>query len=53
MKRYRKAIVAAAGVIALAVMRAYDIEVMGLESIVLETVVSALTAFGVYQVPNA
>lgn len=48
MKRYRKAVVAVIGVAALAVLRHFEVEVFGLESIVLELVVSALTAWGVY-----
>lgn len=49
---YRKALAAVIGVTALLALRYLDIEILGLDSVVLELVVSALTAFGVYQVKN-
>lgn len=52
MNRYRKAIVAVVGVGALLALRIYEIEMIGIDAVVMETIVSALTAFGVYQVPN-
>ncbi|MFC6487379.1 hypothetical protein [Nitratireductor sp. GCM10026969] len=53
MRKYRKAIAAVIGVSALAVLRQMEVDVFGLDHVVLELVVSALTAWGVYQVPNA
>ncbi len=53
MGRYSKAIVAVIGVAALFAMRHYEVEVPGLDSVVLELIVSALTAAGVYQIRNA
>lgn len=53
MKRYRKLAAAVIGVGILVVMQNYDIAVPGLSGIVSDLVVGALTAFGVYQVPNA
>ncbi len=50
---YRKAVAAVIGVSALLSLRYLEIEFVGLDSIVLELVVSALTAWGVYQVPNS
>lgn len=52
MAKIRKFIVALAGVAALFALRYYDVSIMGLDSVVLELIVSALTAAGVYQVPN-
>lgn len=52
MAKYRKFIAAAAGVTALMALRYFDVEVFGLDAVVLELVVSALTAAGVYQLPN-
>lgn len=52
MGRYSKAIVAVVGVSALFAMRYYKVEIPGLDSVVLELIVSALTTFGVYQVRN-
>ncbi|MBW3099200.1 hypothetical protein [Pseudohoeflea coraliihabitans] len=52
MNKYRKFFAALIGVSALMAMRQFDVEVMGFEPIVLEMIVSALTAAGVYQVPN-
>lgn len=49
---YRKAVAAVIGVTALMALRYLEIEFIGLDSVVLELVVSALTAFGVYQVKN-
>lgn len=53
MGRYSKAIVAAVGVAALFAMRRYEVEIAGFDSVVLELIVSALTAAGVYQVRNS
>lgn len=52
MKRYRKAFVAVIGVAALAAMRHFEVTVPGVEAIVMDTIVSALTAWGVFQVSN-
>ena len=52
MAKYRKFIAAIVGVSVLAGLRYLEVEVFGLDAVVLELVVSALTAFGVYQVPN-
>lgn len=52
MSRYSKFFVALIGVTALFVMRYYEVEIIGLDSVVLELIVSALTAAGVYQVRN-
>jgi len=49
---YRKFVAALAGVSALMALRYLDIEVLGLDTVVLELVVSALTAAGVYGVRN-
>lgn len=51
-KKYKKLIPAVAGVALLLVLRHYEINILGLESVVLEWVVSAGTVFGVYQVKN-
>lgn len=53
MTKYRKAIAALVGVSALFALRLYGVEFFGVDAVVLELVVSALTAWGVYQVPNA
>lgn len=52
MAKYRKFLVALLGVAALFLLRHYDVSIMGLDQIVLELIVSALTAAGVYQVRN-
>lgn len=52
MKKYRKFIAALVGVSALLALRQFDVEILGIDAVVLELVVSALTAAGVYQVPN-
>lgn len=52
MARYRKFFAALVGVAALLALRYLDVEVLGLDAVVLELVVSALTAAGVYQIPN-
>jgi hypothetical protein len=52
MARYRKLIVAILGVAALFLLRHYDVSIMGLDQVILELIVSALTAFGVYQARN-
>ena len=53
MARYSKFFVALIGVAALFALRHYDLSIPGLDSVVLELIVSALTAAGVYQVRNA
>jgi hypothetical protein len=53
MGNYSKFIVAFVGVSALFALRHFEMEVPGLDSVVLELVVSALTAAGVYQIRNA
>lgn len=53
MARYRKAIVALAGVTGLFVLRRYlELEIPGIDYIVYEMIVSMLVAWGVYQVKN-
>lgn len=52
MNKYRKFLAALIGVSALMALRYFDIQIMGLDSVILELIVSALTAAGVYQVPN-
>lgn len=52
MNKYRKFIAALIGVSALMAMRYFDVQLVGIDSVVLELIVSALTAAGVYQVPN-
>jgi hypothetical protein len=53
MGRYRKCIAAVLGVGALFALRYFEVEVIGLDTVVLELIVSALTAAGVYQVSNS
>lgn len=50
--RYRKLIAAVIGLSILAYIRYKGVEIMGLDAIVIDLIGSALTAFGVYQVPN-
>jgi hypothetical protein len=52
MKKYRKLVAALVGVAALIALRYYEVNLLGLEPIVLDLITGALTAFGVYQVPN-
>ncbi|WP_174235783.1 hypothetical protein [Pseudohoeflea suaedae] len=52
MKKYRKLIAAIMGVSALMALRYFDVQVLGLDSVVLDLIVSSLTAFGVYQAKN-
>lgn len=52
MARYSKFFVALIGVAVLFAMRHYNVSLPGLDSVVLELIVSALTAAGVYQVRN-
>lgn len=52
MAKYRKFFAALIGVGALAAMRHFEVTVPGVDALVMELVVSALTAWGVYQVPN-
>jgi len=50
--KYSKFIVAAGGLGLLFALRHFDVSLPGFDAVVLETVVSALTAAGVYQVRN-
>lgn len=52
MSRYSKFFVALIGVGTLFAMRQYDVSLPGLDGVVLELIVSALTAAGVYQAKN-
>lgn len=52
MSKYRKAIAALVGVSALFALRMHGVDLFGIDAVVLELVVSALTAWGVYAVPN-
>lgn len=51
-KKYRKFIAALVGVSALVALRYFDVQILGIDAVVLDLIVSALTAAGVYQVPN-
>ena len=53
MTRYNKLWAALVGLILLLAFRFYDFSFIGLDAVVLDLIVSALTAFGVYQVRNA
>lgn len=53
MNRYSKLIAAIIGLAVLAAMRHFDFSLPGFDAVALEWVVSAATAFGVYQVRNA
>lgn len=50
--RYRKLVAAVVGIAALLAMRYFDIEVPGLQPIVIDLVIGGLTSIGVYQVAN-
>lgn len=50
--RYRKLIVALLGLGILFFIRYKGVEIPGLDALVIDLIGSALTAFGVYQVPN-
>lgn len=50
--RYRKLIVALLGLSILFFIRYKGVEIPGLDALVIDLIGSALTAFGVYQVPN-
>lgn len=52
MGRYSKLIAATIGLSVLIAMRAYGFEIPGIDAFVIELLVSAGTAFGVYQVRN-
>ena len=52
MSRYNKLWAALIGVLALFALRHFEVSIPGLDSVILELIVSALTAFGVYQVRN-
>ncbi len=51
-KKYKKLIAAGVGLAVLVVIRENNITVPGLDALVMELIVSALTAFGVYQASN-
>lgn len=53
MTRYSKLLAAVLGLMALMALRYFEVEIFGLDQVVLDLIVSALTAFGVYQVRNA
>jgi len=53
LKPYGKAVVAVGGVGLLIWLNAADIRIPGIDTLVMELIVGALTAFGVYQVRNA
>lgn len=53
MGRYSKFFVAAGGLAALLVLRHFEVELPGFDGVVMEMVISALTAAGVYQVRNS
>lgn len=50
--RYRKLFAAILGVTALIAMRRFEIEIPGVDSIVLELLIGAASSFGVYQARN-
>lgn len=50
--RYRKLFAALIGLAVLIAMRWYQIEIPGVDSVVIDLIISALTSIGVYQVPN-
>jgi len=52
MSKYSKFFVAAGGLGVLLALRYFDVSLPGFDQVVLETIVSALTAAGVYQVRN-
>jgi len=52
MSKYRKLIAAILGVAALILFRYYDISLIGMDAVVIDLIVGALTVTGVYQVPN-
>jgi hypothetical protein len=52
MTNYRKLIVALVGLVVLAAGR-YGFDLSGQEQMIVDTVVSVLTVFGIYQVPNS
>lgn len=52
MKKYRKLLAAAIGLVVLFVLDRLDITIPGVSDMVLDMLVSAAVAFGVYQVPN-
>ncbi len=52
MGKYSKFFAAAIGLIVLFALRYFEISLPGFDGVVLETIVSALTAAGVYQVRN-
>lgn len=53
MIRYNKLFAATLGLVLLLAVRYFDFSFIGLDAVVLDLIVSALTAFGVYQVRNA
>lgn len=53
MGKYSKFIVAVGGLGLLFALRHYDITLPGIDQVVMESIVSALTAAGVYQARNS
>lgn len=52
LSHYRKLFVAILGITALIAMRHFEIEIPGIDSLVLELIIGALSSFGVYQAAN-
>lgn len=52
MRKYRKLVAAVIGIAVLVAVQRFDVAVPGLSGIVSNLIVGALTAWGVYQVPN-
>jgi len=52
MRRYSKLWAALLGLSALVAMRHYQFALPGFDAVVMDLIISALTAFGVYQVRN-
>lgn len=52
MARYSKAIAAVLGVSALIGLRYFEVNIPGIDAVVLDVIVGALTSFGVYQARN-
>lgn len=52
MNKYRKLIAAFIGCAALVAVQHYNVNLPGLNDVVLEIVIAAATSFGVYQVRN-
>lgn len=52
MNVYRKLLAAVLGLTVLVLFKRYEIDLMGIDSFVVEIIVSLLTALGVYAFPN-